>query len=87
MHLCDAADPPDHLDRHGSFAAYVAAKARILARQQPDDAAVLNFDDPAVRALADGAPARVFPFRTAGPLDRGAWLDLGTIARAREAAA
>jgi UDP-N-acetylmuramoylalanine--D-glutamate ligase len=71
---------PDHLDRHGSFEAYAAAKARILAHQQPDDAAVLNFDDPAVRALADGARARVFPFRTAGPLDRGAWLDLGAIA-------
>jgi UDP-N-acetylmuramoylalanine--D-glutamate ligase len=71
---------PDHLDRHGSFEAYTAAKARILARQQPEDAAVLNFDDPAVRALAEGARARVIPFRSAGPLDRGAWLDAGSIA-------
>jgi UDP-N-acetylmuramoylalanine--D-glutamate ligase len=71
---------PDHLDRHGSFEAYAAAKARILAHQQPEDAAVLNFDDPAVRALADGAHARVLPFRTAGPLERGAWLDAGAIA-------
>ncbi len=39
----------DHLDRHGSFAAYCAAKARIFlgAKQL-----VLNADDPAVVALA-----------------------------------
>ena len=39
--------------------------------------AVLNFDDPEVRGLADAAPARVLPFRTEGPLDHGAWLDAG----------
>jgi UDP-N-acetylmuramoylalanine--D-glutamate ligase len=32
---------PDHLDRHGSFAAYVEAKLRVFAHQQPDDVAVL----------------------------------------------
>ena len=31
---------PDHLDRHGSFEAYVAAKLRIFARQGNDDIAV-----------------------------------------------
>jgi len=66
---------PDHLDRHGSFEAYRDAKARILARQEADDVAVLNFDDPAVRDLADACRARVLPFRTAGALSHGAWLD------------
>src|SRR3954471_5382842 len=31
---------PDHLDRHGSFAAYTAAKARIFENQTADDFAV-----------------------------------------------
>ena len=32
---------PDHLDRHGDFGAYAAAKLRVFARQGPDDVAVL----------------------------------------------
>jgi UDP-N-acetylmuramoylalanine--D-glutamate ligase len=32
---------PDHLDRHGDFDAYAAAKLRAFARQGPDDIAVL----------------------------------------------
>jgi UDP-N-acetylmuramoylalanine--D-glutamate ligase len=49
----------DHLDRHGSMAAYIAAKARIFAAQGPEDAAVLNRDDEAVWALAPGLRGRV----------------------------
>jgi UDP-N-acetylmuramoylalanine--D-glutamate ligase len=71
---------PDHLDRHGTFEAYAAAKARILAGQSADDVAILNFDDDAVRALAPLTRARVVPFRTRGPLERGAWLDAGAVA-------
>ncbi len=37
---------PNHLDRHGSMAAYTAAKARILAYQSSVDSAVLGRDDP-----------------------------------------
>ena len=33
---------PNHLDWHGSYADYVAAKQRILTGQTPDDFAVLN---------------------------------------------
>ena len=40
---------PDHLDRHGSFEAYRAAKAHILTHAH---AAVLSADDPAVASLA-----------------------------------
>jgi len=70
---------PDHLDRHGTFEAYAAAKARVLTRQEPGDAAVLNFDDPAVRALADRTRAAVWPCARSGPLPRGAWLDAGCV--------
>jgi UDP-N-acetylmuramoylalanine--D-glutamate ligase len=35
---------PDHLDRHGTFARYAAAKLKIFARQGEDDLAVLPLD-------------------------------------------
>jgi len=68
---------PDHLDRHGSLEAYAATKARLLRRMEPDDAAVLSFDDPLVRAMSAGTRARCVPFSTRGPLERGACLDAG----------
>ena len=39
---------PDHLDRHGTLAAYAEAKLRIFANQKPDDTAVIDADDPLV---------------------------------------
>ena len=48
----------DHLDRHPDMASYVAAKARVLANQQPTDIAVLNADDPLVAAQGMAAAAR-----------------------------
>ena len=68
---------PDHLDRHGSFEGYLAAKTRLIEQQEPSDSAVLNFDDPAVRDMASRTRARVVPFRTQGPLEHGAWWDAG----------
>jgi UDP-N-acetylmuramoylalanine--D-glutamate ligase len=44
---------PDHLDRHGSFEAYVAAKLRIFANQRENDLAVV----PPGFAVATPAPA------------------------------
>jgi UDP-N-acetylmuramoylalanine--D-glutamate ligase len=70
---------PDHLDRHGSFEAYAAAKARIFANQRESDTAVLNLDDPAVAALATTTHADLFPFQTSGPLTRGAFLDADAV--------
>src|ERR1051326_1625520 len=37
---------PDHLDRHHTFQAYVAAKARIFENQTSGEFGVLNADDP-----------------------------------------
>jgi UDP-N-acetylmuramoylalanine--D-glutamate ligase len=50
---------PDHLDWHGSFAAYADAKARLFAHQGTDDVLVVDRDDPAVMDLARRAPGRV----------------------------
>ena len=42
---------PDHIDRHGSFERYAAAKARIFEFQRGADAVILNEDDPAAARL------------------------------------
>jgi len=50
---------PDHLDRHGSFESYVAAKARLVRFQDRGDWAVLNGSDPVCRGLAEQTAARI----------------------------
>jgi UDP-N-acetylmuramoylalanine--D-glutamate ligase len=64
----------DHLDRHGSYAEYASAKARIFRNQRPEDWAVVNGDDPDVVALARAGRARIFPFHAgaAAPQREGA---------------
>jgi len=42
---------PDHIDRHGDLAGYVAAKENIFARQQVRDCAVIGVDDQPSRAV------------------------------------
>ncbi|HEX2981706.1 MAG TPA: Mur ligase family protein, partial [Anaerolineaceae bacterium] len=44
---------PNHLDRHGTMAAYTAAKQRLLDFQTAGDRAVLGRDDPGAWALAE----------------------------------
>jgi UDP-N-acetylmuramoylalanine--D-glutamate ligase len=62
----------DHLDRHPSLGAYVAAKARIFTRQDETDWAVVNADDPVVLAEARRARGRLLPLRVTGePLTDG----------------
>ena len=57
---------PDHLDRHGDFAAYAAIKERLV--RFATDWAVLGFDDPTTRAMAkrSSAPVRFFGFDLGG---------------------
>ncbi len=70
---------PDHLDRHGSFEGYAAAKARILANLGPGDTAVLSVDDPATRALGRDLPCRVRLFSQTEAVADGACLDAGAV--------
>jgi len=53
---------PDHLDWHGTFDEYTAAKARIVARQAGDDLLVFDADDARAAAIAALAPARTVGF-------------------------
>jgi len=57
---------PDHLDRHPSVEAYVAAKARVFENQTASDWAVVNADDPVVLEAARRGAARTLPVRTTG---------------------
>ena len=66
---------PDHLDRHGDMAGYAAAKARIFARQQPGDLAVLGQDDAGTAAMARGLVARMVPISGRTPQPGGVWAD------------
>src|SRR5262249_19147882 len=52
---------PDHLDRHGSFAAYLEAKGRMFVRQTAADLAVVH-DEPRLLAEARRGGARVVAF-------------------------
>jgi UDP-N-acetylmuramoylalanine--D-glutamate ligase len=42
---------PNHLDRHRTMEAYVAAKAHILDHQRPGDTAILNLDNRVTRQM------------------------------------
>ncbi len=53
---------PDHLDRHGDFPSYAAAKARILRNQRAGDVAVLNAGDPECRKMERAARGAVVRF-------------------------
>ncbi len=66
---------PDHLDRHGDLEGYLAAKARIFARQGRGDSIILNGDDPRLRQLATPNDVERLEFRRGHPVPAGLWLD------------
>lgn len=53
---------PNHLDRHGTMAAYTAAKTNILAFQRGSDVAVLGRDDPGAWALRNRVRGSLISF-------------------------
>ena len=68
----------DHLDRHGTVAAYRAVKARLAELTAPSGRVVLNGDDPGTRELGERvAPSSLAWYGLArpgrGPIE--AWLD------------
>ncbi len=50
---------PDHLDRHGDMAGYIAAKRHVFDRQDGAGLAVVGVDDPDSAALAAAMPGCV----------------------------
>jgi UDP-N-acetylmuramoylalanine--D-glutamate ligase len=65
---------PDHLDRHGSFESYAAAKAKITERQGAEDFLVLNAEDKAAQMVALKTKAQVFWFSGRRPIKQGAFV-------------
>lgn len=53
---------PNHLDRHKTMEAYLAAKERILQFQTSQDVAVLNLSDDVVSELVHGLHGRLVSF-------------------------
>jgi UDP-N-acetylmuramoylalanine--D-glutamate ligase len=70
---------PDHLDRHGSFENYVAAKERIFAKQDANDYLVLNADDRVTQMSAGRTKSEVFWFSATKAVRRGAFVRDGVI--------
>lgn len=62
---------PDHLDRHGSMAAYREAKAKIFANQGLTDVLILNADDPESYALREWSASQVYLFSRRQEVLRG----------------
>lgn len=63
----------DHLDRHYTFEAYGAAKARLFENQTGEDAAILNADDAATTPYAPSLP-RVYWFSRKQRVAQGAYV-------------
>lgn len=66
---------PDHLDRHGDLAGYIAAKRRIFLNQTREQTAVIGADDlhsqGVLAAYATGQGPSVIPISAQGALGRG----------------
>lgn len=69
----------DHLDYHGTFEEYRAAKERIFENQQSGDLAVLNADDPFSLPLLGSLEADIQCFSSSARLRSGIFLEDGTI--------
>jgi UDP-N-acetylmuramoylalanine--D-glutamate ligase len=72
---------PDHLDRHGDMAGYIAAKRRIFAHQRAGSTAIIGIDDPICRELCDelrrAGPANVVPISVVESAPGGVYVASG----------
>jgi len=74
---------PDHLDRHGTFEAYAAAKERLFLNQHADDYAVLNADDATCTGYGERVRSQIVWFSRTRALDHGASVRDGEIVMRR----
>jgi UDP-N-acetylmuramoylalanine--D-glutamate ligase len=79
---------PDHLDRHGGMAGYVAAKKRIFARQSGGATAVIGIDDEICREIVVqlrlNGNRRIVPVSVRGAARGGVYVEDGWLVDARE---
>ncbi len=72
---------PDHLNRHHTMEAYVAAKENITLNQTKDDVCVLNYENEYTRDFGDRCPAKAVFFSSARALENGYFLKGETIVK------
>jgi UDP-N-acetylmuramoylalanine--D-glutamate ligase len=81
---------PDHLDRHGDMAGYVAAKTRIFAGDKAGGTAVVGVDDEICRELAAtlrrAGGRRVVPVSVRAAVRDGVYVDDGWLIDALDGA-
>jgi UDP-N-acetylmuramoylalanine--D-glutamate ligase len=70
---------PNHLDRHKTMEAYIAAKRNIVAHQTSEDFALLGYDDANARALAIETAAHLLWFSGGAEVDEGAFKTNGDL--------
>ena len=88
--VCDVAVllniSPDHLDRHGGMAGYVAVKKRLFKKATAT--AIVGVDDAFCAGIYDDLKARgqtpVIPIAVGAPADRGVWVADGVLHDGRD---
>ena len=70
---------PDHLNRHHTMEAYIAAKEDIAKNQTEEDTCVLNYEDEVTRKFGEKVKAKVLYFSSQRKLEKGIYLDNGNI--------
>ncbi|NDJ77020.1 MAG: UDP-N-acetylmuramoyl-L-alanine--D-glutamate ligase [Chloroflexi bacterium] len=65
---------PNHLDRHGTMPAYIAAKSNIFLHQDHQQIAIFGLDDPNARSMSRHALGRVGYFSRVEAVPCGAYL-------------
>lgn len=68
----------DHLNRHYNMENYIFLKGKLLRNLRGSEYAVLNYDDPIVRAFADKVRCRVI-FFSLQPRTDGVWCENGAV--------
>lgn len=70
---------PDHLNRHHTMEAYIAAKEDITKNQTAEQVCVLNYEDSTTRKIGEKLNCQVLYFSSGHKLDKGIYLDKGNI--------
>ena len=70
---------PDHLNRHHTMEAYIAAKEDIAKNQAAEHVCVLNYEDEVTRKFGERLQCQVLYFSSQRKLEKGIFLDGGNI--------
>lgn len=78
---------PDHLDRHGGFKGYVAAKRHLFELLAGNGTAIIGLDDEASRGVAAGLDRPFVGLSVERPVVGGVYVDKGRLIDARDSSA